>query len=69
MKTREALSIVLEAAGIRRDQWLSAAEDERTIDGDLSDCISELYEAEQDEAAEIADQLTVAIETIKRLRP
>ena len=69
MKLKEALSIVLEAAQIRRNQWLSAAEDERTIDGDLSDCISELYEAEKEEAEAIADQLAVAIATVREMQP
>lgn len=68
MKTSEALSIVLEAATVRRDQWLRSEENDFG-DGDLSDCIGELYEAEPHEAKYIADQLNIAIEIIKSIRP
>lgn len=62
MKYTEALQAVLEAAGIRRDQWQQCASE-----GSPNNCIEELWEAGHDEAQEMADILTGALQTLRPL--
>jgi hypothetical protein len=54
-----ALSTVLSAAEVRRDQWQAVADG-----SELTEVVNELYEADQIEGQEMADLLTEAIETL-----
>ena len=60
MNYTEALQAVLEAAGIRRDQWQQTASE-----GTSENCIDELHEAGHDEAQEMADILTGALQIVR----
>jgi len=54
-----ALSTVLSAAEVRRDQWQAVADG-----SELTEVVNELYEADQIEGQEMANLLTEAIETL-----
>ena len=54
-----ALSTVLRAAEVRRDQWQAVADG-----SELTEVVNELYEADQIEGQEMANLLTEAIETL-----
>ena len=60
MKYTEALQVVIEAAGICRDQWQQCASEDSP-----NNCIEELWEAGHDEAQEMADTLTGALKIVR----
>lgn len=64
MKYTEALNRVLEAAGIRRDQW-----DHCANEGSPENCIDELWESGHDESQNAAADLTGAIRIVRELMP
>ncbi len=60
MNYKEALSRVLEAALVRRDQWQHCARE-----GSPENCIDELWESGHDESQNCADDLTGAVKIVR----
>jgi hypothetical protein len=59
---RTVLSLLAEAAGVRRDQWQAVANGD-----DPADSINELYEADADEGREMAKLIGGAVDYAYRI--
>jgi hypothetical protein len=60
---REVLAMLIELAEIRQAQW------QTVLDGSQGDAVNELYEADDDEAAERIDWLETVIQAAKLIEP
>lgn len=60
----DALATVLEAAEIRRNQWQHCANH-----GSPENCVDEMWESGHDESQAVADILTGAIDTVRKVYP
>jgi hypothetical protein len=67
MKVSEAIAIACETLEIRRDQWQGVAVPDHCLDGDPSDLIPELFEADPEEARQIADRLEEARAILQKM--
>jgi hypothetical protein len=61
MNKAEAMDIILEAASIRLDQWVSAIGNV----GPALNILDEIWEADQQERQEIADRLAAALDMVR----
>ena len=64
MNMLDALTIACEVLEIRRQQWERVSVPDHCMDGDISDCITDLYEATPEEAAAMVEILSDAAATL-----